>query len=148
MIAELSRDAIIHEAYTWLGTPYVHQASLKGVGADCLGLVRGIWRACVGPEPETAPAYSPDWAERKGAETLAEAARRHFVEKAQPSPGDVILFRMNQDSPAKHAAILTKNATIVHAYWGRGVLESRYSEWWRARAAWFFSFPGAIDWPN
>lgn len=48
----VSRAAIVAEARAWLGTPYRHQASLKGVGADCLGLVRGVWRAVVGPEPE------------------------------------------------------------------------------------------------
>ena len=36
---------------------YRHQASLKGVGCDCLGLVRGVWRALHGAEPERAPAY-------------------------------------------------------------------------------------------
>ena len=45
----------------WLGTPYQHQASLKGVGCDCLGLVRGIWREAFGAEPEVPPAYAPDW---------------------------------------------------------------------------------------
>ncbi len=42
----------------WIGTPYRHQASLKGVGADCLGLMRGVWREIYGGEPETVPAYS------------------------------------------------------------------------------------------
>ncbi len=58
----MTRDDIISETLSWLGTPYRHQASLKGVGCDCLGLVRGVWRALVGPEPEPTPAYSPDWA--------------------------------------------------------------------------------------
>lgn len=29
-------------ARTWIGTPYVHQGSAQGAGADCLGLVRGV----------------------------------------------------------------------------------------------------------
>ena len=41
----ITRDAIVAEARAWIGTPYRHQASLKGVGCDCLGLVRGVWRA-------------------------------------------------------------------------------------------------------
>src|SRR4051812_32701629 len=47
----LTRAAIVAEARDWIGTRYRHQASLKGVGCDCLGLVRGVWRACVGDEP-------------------------------------------------------------------------------------------------
>ena len=54
---------IVAAARGWIGTPYVHQASVKGAGTDCLGLVRGIWRELYGPEPEALPAYTPDWGE-------------------------------------------------------------------------------------
>ena len=37
--------AIVEIARSWIGTPYEHQASCAGAGADCLGLLRGIWRA-------------------------------------------------------------------------------------------------------
>ena len=57
------------EARLWLGTPYRHQAALRGVGCDCLGLVRGVWRALIGPEPEDPPPYTPDWGEVGGYET-------------------------------------------------------------------------------
>ena len=79
MTIPLTRAAIVAEARTWIGTRYRHQGSLKGVGCDCLGLVRGVWRNCVGSEPEMPPPYAPDWAEASGAETLAEAALRHLV---------------------------------------------------------------------
>ena len=46
---------IVREARTWLGTPYLHQASVRGAGCDCLGLVRGVWRALYGREPEAVP---------------------------------------------------------------------------------------------
>ena len=51
----MRRDEIVEAARAWLGTPYHHQASLRGVGCDCLGLVRGVWRELYGPEPEAAP---------------------------------------------------------------------------------------------
>ena len=47
----VTRQAIVSEARGWIGTPYQHQASLIDVGTDCLGLVRGVWRAVIGPEP-------------------------------------------------------------------------------------------------
>ena len=58
----VSRAAIIAEARGWIGTPYCHQASLKGAGCDCLGLIRGVWRALYGAEPEAPGPYSPNWA--------------------------------------------------------------------------------------
>ena len=81
----MTRAAIVEAARGWIGTPYRHQASLKGVGADCLGLLRGVWRETLGAEPEAVPGYSPDWAEALGQETLLCAARRHLREIA---PGE------------------------------------------------------------
>ena len=54
-------DRVIAAARVWLGTPYHDQASLKGVGCDCLGLARGVWREVVGSEPFPIPPYSRDW---------------------------------------------------------------------------------------
>src|SRR5918995_6942922 len=71
---------IIAETRTWSGTPYCHQASLKAVGCDCLGLLRGVWRAVMGAEPEAPGPYSADWAEAGGGEPLIETARRHLME--------------------------------------------------------------------
>ena len=137
-------DDIIAAARGWLGTPYQHQASLKHVGCDCLGLVRGVWRDTQGEEPETAPAYSPDWAESGSAEFLAEAARRHLNEVPVHdfAAGDVLLFRWKPHLPAKHAGIATTPATMVHAQDGARVSEVALSKWWQSRLAFAFRFPG------
>lgn len=141
------RGSIVASARGWLATPYHHQASVKGVGCDCLGLVRGVWREIYGCEPEAAPSYTPDWAERSGRETLKEAAGRHMspVELRTASAGDLVLFRVVPNGPAKHAAILGTQAgitTMIHAYAGYAVQETAYSEPWRRRAAFAFAFPG------
>ncbi len=136
-------DAIVREAREWLGTPFRHQASVKHAGCDCLGLVRGVWREVIGPEPEIPRPYTPDWADVTGDETLLNAARRHLVEAPIGSAraGDVLLFRMALGGPARHAAILIGDARVIHAYWGRSVVETRLGPWWRRRIAAAFSFP-------
>jgi NlpC/P60 family putative phage cell wall peptidase len=143
----LTRSAIVAEARSWIGTPYRHQASLKGVGCDCLGLVRGVWRALIGDEPERAPPYAPDWAEALGRETLAEAAARHLVAIAPEAAGegDVLLFRWRAHLPAKHAAIVTAPALMVHAHDGAAVAEVALAPWWRRRLVFAFRFPGVAD---
>jgi NlpC/P60 family putative phage cell wall peptidase len=140
----VTRDEIVAEAASWLGTPYRHQASLKGVGCDCLGLVRGVWRAFHGGEPERAPAYTPDWAEAAGAETLADAAARHMAAIApdEADAGDVLLFRWRANLPAKHAAILVSRDRMIHAQQGAAVAMATLSPWWRRRIAFAFRFPG------
>jgi NlpC/P60 family putative phage cell wall peptidase len=143
----ITRTLIIAEARSWIGTPYRHQASLKDVGCDCLGLVRGVWRAVLGDEPERAPPYSRDWAEAAGEEALAHAARRHLIElePAQFQPGDMLLFRYAPHYPAKHAAIATSASTMVHAHDGAVVAEVDIAPWWRRRLAFAFRFLGVTD---
>lgn len=143
----LTRAAIVAETRAWIGTPYRHQASLKGVGCDCLGLVRGVWRALYGAEPEAAPPYAPDWAEAAAGEPLAEAAWRHLAPVARDAfgAGDVLLFRWRAGLAAKHAAIATAPDRMVHAHDGAAVAEVALTPWWRRRLAYAFRFPDAAD---
>lgn len=143
-------ERALTEARTWLGTPYQHQSSLKGVGCDCLGLARGVWRALHGEEPEPTPPYRSDWAEVCGEERLLDAARRWLAEKplADAGPDDVLVFRMTPEAAAKHCAIVSAAGTpvkIIHAYWGRAVVESWLSDWWSRRAVAAFAFPEAEE---
>ena len=143
----LARQDIVAEARAWIGTPYRHQASLKGVGCDCLGLVRGIWRAVIGSEPERAPPYAPDWAEAACGEPLAEAGARHLVaiERHAFRAGDVVLFRWRANLAVKHAAIITAPDKMVHAHDGAAVAEVALAPWWRRRLAYAFRFPGVEE---
>ena len=136
----------VGEARGWIGTPYLHQASVKGAGTDCLGLLRGVWRVVVGEEPEAVPPYTDDWAEPSRDELLLAAARRWLVSKplSEAAAGDVLLFRMRQGSVAKHLGIQTETgeqAAFVHAYTGHGVVESPLSHTWLRRIEARFSFP-------
>ena len=148
MSPPLARARIVAAARSWIGTPYHHQASLKGVGCDCLGLVRGLWRELVGPEPEPVPPYSPDWAEASGRETLIEAGLRHFrpLAPGEIGAGDVAVFRWRPHWPAKHLAVATGAGTLVHAYDAAGaVVEAPFARAWVRRVDCGFRFPGVID---
>ena len=133
---------------TWIGTPYVHQASVRGAGCDCLGLLRGVWRELRGEEAELPEPYSPDWAEAGRNETLYKALRRHMteIERTAYGPGDVVLFRMSPRSPAKHCGIVGEQMldrarpsrhvlTLIHARQNRRVAEELFSPFWRSKLA-------------
>jgi NlpC/P60 family putative phage cell wall peptidase len=143
MQSSLKRDAIVHAARSWIGTPYHHQASCKGAGADCLGIVRGVWRECVGCDVETPATYSRDWAEASGIETMLKGARQHLVEIDPQAfkAGDVLIFRLRAGYVAKHAAIAATPETMIHAMEGGPVSEVALSPWWRRRIAAAFQFP-------
>jgi NlpC/P60 family putative phage cell wall peptidase len=137
---------VVFAARGWLGTPYVHQASCRGVGCDCLGLLRGIWREVLGAEPELVPGYTEDWSETSREERLWNAARRHLVAKplSAATPGDVLLFRMRESGVAKHLGLQAEVGTtpsFIHAYSGHGVVESALTPPWRRRIVARFAFP-------
>jgi len=134
---------VIAAARSWLGTPYHDQASVKGVGCDCLGLARGVWREVVGPEPLPIPPYSRDWGETGPREVLAEAARAAMIEIApgEAGPGALLLFCMRAGAIAKHIGIVTGPERFVHAYERTGVIEEPLTRAWRRRAAFAFLFP-------
>lgn len=157
---------VLAVAGTWIGTPYRHQGAVKGVGCDCLGLIRGIWRELYGQEPEAVPAYAPDWAERGGEERLLAAAGRHFLSVpsfAESRPGDLVLFRFRPHLAAKHAGVLARLPdeccgtegvacldrtdavplpdAFIHAYEQSAVTLSALVPGWRRKIAGIYRFP-------
>ena len=142
---EADPDAVIAAARLWLGTPYHDQASLRGVGCDCLGLARGVWRDLVGAEPVAIPPYSRDWGETGVREVLAEGARAMMTEIsiAEIGPGALVLFRMAPRAIAKHVGILTAPDSFIHAYDRLGVIEEELTTAWSRRIAFAFRFPAS-----
>lgn len=137
-------DRIVAAARGWMGTPYRHQASCKGAGTDCLGLILGVWREVVGALPEYIPPYTPDWSEAGGREDLLMAALRWLEPADTAMAGDVLLFRMRNGAVAKHLGIATETGQtpcFIHAYSGHAVVETALSEPWARRLAARFRFP-------
>jgi NlpC/P60 family putative phage cell wall peptidase len=132
---------VVEEARKWLGTPYRHQGSRKQVGADCLGLIRGIWREIYGNEPQTPEPYAMDWAEKGDDDRLLNAAVKHFnAVGGSPSFGHLVLFRWHAGALAKHAGIMVSDTSFIHAYSGVGVVESPLVPAWRKKTAGVFAF--------
>jgi NlpC/P60 family putative phage cell wall peptidase len=132
------RRRIVVIARGWLGTPYLHQASAKGQGADCLGLVRGVWRELYGEEPERPPAYG----RTEASEAMIAAARRNLAPTRRPRAGAVLFFRIERAGPVRHCGVMTEGERFLHAYAGRGVIESPLSRFWIERLVAAFDFPG------
>lgn len=143
-------SAVLAIGRKWLGTPYLHQSSVPGVGCDCLGLARGIWRALHGSEPWEVPPYSRDWGEAGRREVLAEAARAALIEVAlgDAGPGTLVLLRMAPGVPAKHCGILGASVmrpSLIHSYDRSGVIEEAFTPSWSRRAAFAFVFPAPVE---
>ena len=141
------RERVVALARGWIGTPYHHQASKRGVGTDCLGLVRGIWRELYGGDPGSQARYTRDWAETTGEETLLAAAVGHLeaVPDGSVLAARILVFRFRSASPAKHLGLCTGGNCMIHAMEGHPVAEVPLVPWWQRRIAGVFDFPGLAN---
>jgi NlpC/P60 family putative phage cell wall peptidase len=138
-------DAVVAAAREYLGTPYRHQASLAGAGCDCLGLLRGVWRAVVGDEPMVMPPYRTDMRDSLNAGALRLAAETWLVAETGPlAAGQVVLFRLGGIGEPRHCGILVTPERFIHAQERLGVVEANLTEAWARRVWGRFRFPEIV----
>lgn len=140
------RREVVSAARDWIGTPYRRRASVRGAGADCLGLIRGLWRDLCGPEPVALPLYSDDWLELNQSDVLHDAlcSVMRIADHRFPEPGSVLAFRFGRNRTCKHVGIVTTGGAhpkFVHAYCRYGVVETSLDPTWRKRIAAIFELP-------
>ena len=133
-----ARQAIIAEARSWIGTPYLHQGRVKGVGVDCAMLLLEVYeRAGLIPhltlteviaDPATQIAkYPPDWMLHRDEERYLEIVERFARRvpecglKSAPMNGDIALYRWGRT--ISHGAIIDRWPRIIHAYSRSGQVE-------------------------
>jgi NlpC/P60 family putative phage cell wall peptidase len=126
----------------WIGTPFRAGASVQGAGADCIGLVCGVWRRVCGPEPWAMPAWGRD--PDADARALDRALDTWFVRAPGPAAGRVLVFApAGHHAPQRHLGIALATGGFVHADIRAGVVEARLHRFWRARLIAAFAFPFA-----
>lgn len=153
------RAAVVAEARSWIGTPYHHEARVKGRqgGVDCAQLLIGVFSAPgVGLiEPMSVPHYPPDWHLHRDAERYLGTVLQHAYEiPGPPLPGDVVVWRFGRCF--SHGAIVIEWPLIVEARLGIGTvltnikvdkalafIGERGPEQGRVRPKRFFSYWGA-----
>lgn len=145
---------VVEAACAWLGTPWHHNACVKGAGVDCAQLLIAVFQEA-GLTPDIRLGYyPPDWhmhrdeprfvrelakhadaldlRGRSGSDAIADVVR----------PGDVAMFNFGRH--AAHGAIVTAWPEVVHAYRDVGqvtvsdvradlALAGRLAGFWRVR---------------
>ena len=120
------RAAVIAEAERWIGTPFHHEARIKGGGVDCLMLLAEVYERAGVIKHAAPPHYVPDWHMHQGAERYMEGLLAYAGEidgppqGPEPLPGDIALFRFGRTF--SHGAIIVRWPRLIHAYWAIGVV--------------------------
>jgi cell wall-associated NlpC family hydrolase len=115
MLSDAERTALCAEARTWLGTPYLHKAKIKGAGVDCGGFIHALFSpyAELPPMPDN---YPPDWAAHNDAERYLDFIMPFVREVPIVRPAGFTLFHLGQ--AYSHAALMLDDGNYIHA-WGR-----------------------------
>jgi cell wall-associated NlpC family hydrolase len=142
----MTRQQIINEARSYLGTPFHIQGRMKGVGVDCVGLVVGLCQAFNVPH-EDCKTYDHNG---KGADLLSYL-RKSLIETDAIESGNVLAFWIRKADLPCHCGIYVKGNnyqqdTIIHTHNGIGkVCEHRLSGEWARRIVASFKLPGVED---
>lgn len=137
----VTREDIVAEARTWLGTPWKHQGRTR-LGVDCAGLIIVIAKALDLSDYDTT-GYGRSPVPREFMREFEATMNRKPV--GDTLPGDVLLFRDRQHTC--HSALVADKGgslTIIHAYASRRrVVEDRLDQGdWLARRSACFEFRG------
>jgi NlpC/P60 family putative phage cell wall peptidase len=135
----IANDIVSH-ARAWVGTPFHHQARLKGKGCDCLGLVVGVVDELglkdkngvqLAAYDEVTYSREPDGAYLT--EKLTGLLFEVPVEEARS--GDLGLFKVRENP--QHLAILSDyegTLGMIHSFApARRVVEHRLDDDWKLR---------------
>jgi NlpC/P60 family putative phage cell wall peptidase len=139
------RDRIAAASRSWIGTRWLHQGRLKGVGVDCVGLAYGVARdlALLGPE-HVLPVYERFTSDNE----MVALCTRYLVRTKALRVGSVAAMRF--DATTRHMGIVGDypggGFSLIHAYAvSRKVVEHRLDPAWRARIVAVFDFPGVYE---
>jgi NlpC/P60 family putative phage cell wall peptidase len=123
----------------WIGTPVRWEASLKGVGTDCRGLVAGVARELGWPEGDQLEARLGGYSRRIDEAALLAGLDRLFDRVVQAQAGDVLAFRIKGKVQhlAIHAGSYRHGERMVHAYMTppAQVVEVSLVSFWQRRLA-------------
>ncbi len=130
------RQALVTEAQSWLGTPFRPHAGVKGVGADCVGLVHGILHNIGAIGEVTFPDYTMDGGSHLTASQLGEfiISLGWFTEVkfGVVETGDLVTFKLGR--VAHHVGLAVSQAAFIHVYRGMCAGEATLADpTWKTR---------------
>jgi NlpC/P60 family putative phage cell wall peptidase len=150
---KVTREQVVAEAAEWLGTPWRHQAMLKGVGTDCIGYLAGVALE-LGIADARAQMRDPRF-RGYGREPLPEvllAACEQYLDEIPPAAaglGDILLLRVPRGLQPQHFAVVSRvtdgqPSHILHATAAspRKVVENGLDAQWRSRIDKAYRFRG------
>ena len=114
-------ELVVAEARTWLRTPYVHRAAVKGEGVDCGMLIIEVFGNALGiPKPDVGN-YSSDWYLHQDEPVYLNWLSKYADRIEEGQRGDIAMFNFGRH--AAHGGIVVGDGLMIHAYRQNGNVE-------------------------
>lgn len=133
----ITADDVIAATRCWLGVPFLHQGRSRA-GVDCIGLFIAVSRE-VGI---VAPTFDHNrYSRLPNPDELMAAVTANCTPSASNEPGGLLVMRFRRYP--QHFALLTREATIIHAFLSvRKVVEVGFRTPWPQRVLSCWRLPG------
>lgn len=120
------RRAVIDQGLSYVGTPYHHRGTLRGVGVDCITFLLGAFQGARVLGAVELPRYPRDWHLHRDQERYMTGLLKYCVETAPasertPKPADIVLYKFGR--AFSHGVLVLEWPKAIHAYVGVGVTE-------------------------
>ena len=132
--------AVCAEARSWLHTPYVHHARVKGHGVDCVQLLIAVY-AAVGVIEDFDPGfYTAEWYLHRDEEVYLNGVALNGERSDIGGVGDIAMYRFGRT--VSHGGIIVEPGVIIHAHRPAKQVElcdmitlaPRFDSYWRVRS--------------
>lgn len=116
----VQRKRFVDAALSYCGTPYHHEARIKGVGIDCATMLVMAGHEAGLVDEIKLPQYSPQWMLHRDQELYLQILGEYCREvEPPPRPGDIAIWKIGRTY--SHAAVVVDWPVVVHAVMGRPV---------------------------
>lgn len=146
------RERIVCEAQSWLRTPYLHMARVKGSGCDCATFLIGVYQAVGVLGAVDLPKnnkgedwYDPEWNMHRSEELYLKHIIPYVDAADVAQVGDIVLFRAGRT--VSHAGIwLGYDNKFIHCWRpSGGVTEDMLNDYWLPRLHGAYKVKGVDD---
>ena len=120
-----ARIAIATKAQEWIGTPFFPKMGRKGIGADCVHFVLGVFKeAGIAPPEMALPHYTLDGGLHRARSLVIDWLSECpcVLKEDAPSTGSVVTFQFGR--VPHHVGIMIDSFRFLHSIRNYGVTES------------------------
>jgi cell wall-associated NlpC family hydrolase len=115
-----STERVVQEALSWVGTPYIPHAQVKGSGCDCATILVGVYSNAGVIDPfkltDKVGVYPVEWNLHRDEERYLEAIYEWCEDADGPDLGRIVLFRVGRTVAHSGICVSTDPVRLVHAW--------------------------------